>query len=310
MSPKRLRPHSNSDSTGLRPSSSTAQSGDGNISIIDISDDEDIEEVYVANLDEDVNIQISDGSGPSGVPAVHFLNLSDSPITIRPSSTSVNPVPTGANRYVSTPPLFIPPSPPSSRRGEANRFATTPLYIPPSPPRGGTNRYINTPPLYIPPTPYRRGGANRFVATPPPPHPNIPSPPGASDTPHPNIPSPPGASDTPPRYAVTPPLNMLNETVDLTDSPLAAAASPEEDPPGSASPQEDSPFGSPETSPFSCPVCLDNLPRIKSSGRNMMSTVCGHVFCSSCLSACFKSNGRCPTCRKMLLSKDMHQIFI
>jgi len=301
MSPKRLRPHSNSDSTGLRPSSSTAQSGDGNISIIDIADDEDIEEVYVANLDEDANIQIPDGSGPSGVPAVHFLNLSDSPITFRPSSTSVNPVPTGANQYVSTP-LFIPPSPPSSRGGGANQNVNTPS--PPSSRRGagganrfagGTNRYVNTPPLYIPPTPYRRGGANRFVATPPP---------------HPNIPSPPGASDTPPRYAVTPPLNMLNETVDLTDSPLAAAASPEEDPPGSASPQEDSPFGSPETSPFSCPVCLDNLPRIKSSGRDMMSTVCGHVFCSSCLSVCFKSNGRCPTCRKMLLSKDMHQIFI
>jgi len=255
MSPKRLRPHSNSDSSGLRPSTSSTQSGDGNISIIDITDDQDsdIEEVPVVNSNPEWQLV---ASIPSGVPAAPFLNLLDSPITrsISPSSASVNHIPTGANRYVSTPPLYIPATPPS--RGD---------------------------------------GANQFVATPPPP----------------NIPflSPPGASRTP-QYAVTPSANILNRTVDLTDSPLATASSPEKDLPAASSPKEDPPAGSPEAFPFSCPVCLDNLPRIKSSGRDMMSTVCGHIFCSSCLSVCFKSNSRCPTCRKILLSKDMHQIFI
>jgi len=248
MSPKRPRNHSNSDSTGQRPSTSSTQSGDGNISIIDIADDEDsdIEEVPVVNSNPERQLV---ASGPTGVPAAPFLNLLDSPITrtISSSSASVNHVPTGANRYVSTPPLYIPATPPS-----------------------------------------RGSGADRFVSTPPPP--NIPP-------------------------AVTPPPNILNLTVDLTDSPLATASTPEEDPPAASTQEEDppaaaSPAGSPEASPFSCPVCLDNLPRIKSSGRDMMSTVCGHIFCSSCLSVCFKSNGRCPTCRKILLSKDMHKIFI
>jgi len=66
----------------------------------------------------------------------------------------------------------------------------------------------------------------------------------------------------------------------------------------------------PEPVYIHCPVCLDGFHRIKSSGRNLMSTVCGHMFCSSCLPVCVRSNGRCPTCRKPLGSTDTHPIFL
>lgn len=60
-----------------------------------------------------------------------------------------------------------------------------------------------------------------------------------------------------------------------------------------------------------CPVCLDGFPRITSTGRSLMSTVCGHIFCSRCLPVCIRTNGRCPTCRNVLfLPYDLHPIFI
>jgi len=67
---------------------------------------------------------------------------------------------------------------------------------------------------------------------------------------------------------------------------------------------------SPGNLSLQCPVCLDSLKSIKRTGRGMMSTVCGHIFCSKCLPASIKANGRCPTCRKVLAKKDYHKIFI
>jgi len=101
------------------------------------------------------------------------------------------------------------------------------------------------------------------------------------------------------------------------------SASPTESSP-SASPTESSPITSPtESSPIAsptgsfpppsyirCPICLDILPHITSTGRSMMSTVCGHIFCSSCLRVCIRSNGRCPTCRNNLGQNDSHSIFM
>jgi len=60
-----------------------------------------------------------------------------------------------------------------------------------------------------------------------------------------------------------------------------------------------------------CPVCLDGLPVISSTGRSLMSTVCGHIFCSRCIPASIRSNGRCPTCRRILFFPyHVHPIFI
>jgi len=102
---------------------------------------------------------------------------------------------------------------------------------------------------------------------------------------------------TPPRSH-----NPLDMTIDLTDSPLPLAT------PGS--PEEISPAGTSGSSGIRCPVCLDGVPQITSSRRTMMSTVCGHIFCSTCLPACIRANGRCPTCRKILRQNDMHPIFL
>ena len=102
------------------------------------------------------------------------------------------------------------------------------------------------------------------------------------------------ATATPPRS------HILDMTIDLTDSPSATPGSPEEISPAATSGE----------SGIRCPVCLDGLPHIMSTRRTMMSTVCGHIFCSTCLPACIRSNGRCPTCRKILRHNDMHPIFI
>ena len=63
-----------------------------------------------------------------------------------------------------------------------------------------------------------------------------------------------------------------------------------------------------------CPVCFDGLSEIKSAGRHVMATTCGHVFCSECIGGILtKRDGgasRCPTCRKKLTARTVHQLFI
>jgi len=108
---------------------------------------------------------------------------------------------------------------------------------------------------------------------------------------------------SPPRWN-----NDLDITIDLTDSPAAASSPDEISPTPNAG--EISPTALPGESRIRCPVCLDSLPRITSTGRTMMSTVCGHIFCSSCLPVCIRTSGRCPTCRKVLRPNQMHPIFI
>jgi len=73
---------------------------------------------------------------------------------------------------------------------------------------------------------------------------------------------------------------------------------------------EEAPSEDPGVCELKCPVCLDGISSIKSSGRSVMSTVCGHIFCSSCLPDCIRNNHCCPTCRKRLSESDIHPIFI
>jgi len=54
-----------------------------------------------------------------------------------------------------------------------------------------------------------------------------------------------------------------------------------------------------------CPVCLD----MPASG-NLASTVCGHLFCLSCISQVTEEIGTCPRCRRQLCRDDYHRIFM
>ena len=76
-----------------------------------------------------------------------------------------------------------------------------------------------------------------------------------------------------------------------------------------------------------CPVCLEPFQSIRSRGANvyllllesnlfiipgsnLVSTVCGHVFCGKCLPACVRINGNCPTCRKQIGYEDFHPLYL
>ncbi|XP_054841364.1 E3 ubiquitin-protein ligase RNF4 [Eublepharis macularius] len=60
----------------------------------------------------------------------------------------------------------------------------------------------------------------------------------------------------------------------------------------------------------SCPICMDGYSEIVQSGRLIVSTKCGHVFCSQCLRDALKNANSCPTCRKKLGCKQYHPIYI
>ncbi|XP_028271814.1 E3 ubiquitin-protein ligase RNF4 isoform X2 [Parambassis ranga] len=61
---------------------------------------------------------------------------------------------------------------------------------------------------------------------------------------------------------------------------------------------------------ISCPVCLDVYSEIIESGRLVVSTKCGHVFCSQCLRDALASSHNCPTCRKRLTHRQYHPLYI
>jgi len=60
-----------------------------------------------------------------------------------------------------------------------------------------------------------------------------------------------------------------------------------------------------------CPVCFEILSDIISRGESLMSTLCGHVFCATCVRRVIRSstNKFCPTCRTPLSSRNVHKIF-
>ncbi|KAJ8262470.1 hypothetical protein GJAV_G00166830 [Gymnothorax javanicus] len=61
---------------------------------------------------------------------------------------------------------------------------------------------------------------------------------------------------------------------------------------------------------ISCPICLDTYGEIVGSGRLVVSTKCGHLFCSLCLRDTLAKSHACPTCRKRLNQKQYHPIYI
>ncbi|KAF4013213.1 hypothetical protein G4228_004621 [Cervus hanglu yarkandensis] len=60
----------------------------------------------------------------------------------------------------------------------------------------------------------------------------------------------------------------------------------------------------------SCPICMDGYSEIVQNGRLIVSTECGHVFCSQCLRDSLKNANTCPTCRKKMSHKRYHPIYI
>ncbi|NWW86737.1 RNF4 ligase, partial [Rhynochetos jubatus] len=60
----------------------------------------------------------------------------------------------------------------------------------------------------------------------------------------------------------------------------------------------------------SCPICMDGYVEIVQSGRLIVSTKCGHVFCSQCLRDSLRNANSCPTCRKKLTHRQYHPIYI
>ena len=95
--------------------------------------------------------------------------------------------------------------------------------------------------------------------------------------------------------SVATPPRLHNITVDLTDSP--------EPSPNLATPPSSS-------GEISCPVCLDPKSRVFETYRRMVSTLCGHIFCSRCLPTCIQNDGKCPTCRRPLKTNGYHSLFI
>ncbi|XP_019408703.1 PREDICTED: E3 ubiquitin-protein ligase RNF4 [Crocodylus porosus] len=61
---------------------------------------------------------------------------------------------------------------------------------------------------------------------------------------------------------------------------------------------------------ISCPICMDGYSEIIQSGRLIVATKCGHVFCSQCLRDSLRNANSCPTCRKKLSHRQYHPIYI
>lgn len=61
---------------------------------------------------------------------------------------------------------------------------------------------------------------------------------------------------------------------------------------------------------ISCLVCLDSAGTITETGRTLCSTVCGHLFCSTCMEEVVKRKKQCPVCRKKVTKKQYHPLFI
>lgn len=55
--------------------------------------------------------------------------------------------------------------------------------------------------------------------------------------------------------------------------------------------------------PKRCPICFDSL-------QNPSVTLCGHVYCTECITTVAKSTKQCPICRKKLTVRGFHPLFL
>ncbi|XP_057817962.1 E3 ubiquitin-protein ligase BRE1 isoform X2 [Cryptomeria japonica] len=54
---------------------------------------------------------------------------------------------------------------------------------------------------------------------------------------------------------------------------------------------------------LNCPICMDSM-------KEETSTVCGHIFCNSCILSAIQFQKKCPTCRRKLTDKNIHRIYL
>ncbi|XP_041370751.1 E3 ubiquitin-protein ligase RNF4-like [Gigantopelta aegis] len=67
---------------------------------------------------------------------------------------------------------------------------------------------------------------------------------------------------------------------------------------------------SPAADKINCPICLDDAKQIRRSGRQIFSTVCGHIYCNQCITQAINTQRCCPTCRKKLTLKQVHVLYL
>jgi len=67
---------------------------------------------------------------------------------------------------------------------------------------------------------------------------------------------------------------------------------------------------SPDSVAITCPICLDDVKQIRRSKRQVMSTICGHIFCDECIKTAIRTQHSCPSCRKKLNNKNIHPLFL
>lgn len=61
---------------------------------------------------------------------------------------------------------------------------------------------------------------------------------------------------------------------------------------------------------ITCPICMDAYFEIVDSGRLLVSTKCGHVFCSVCLRDALNQTQTCPICRTRLKRGQTHPLHL
>ncbi|NWZ90348.1 RNF4 ligase, partial [Nesospiza acunhae] len=59
-----------------------------------------------------------------------------------------------------------------------------------------------------------------------------------------------------------------------------------------------------------CPICMEFYSEIMQHGRQLVATLCGHVFCSRCLPVALETSHRCPTCRVEQKPKEYIPIYL
>jgi len=115
-------------------------------------------------------------------------------------------------------------------------------------------------------------------------------------------------------------LDEVDTTIDLTDSPPRVREMQEPSSLDQEGPRErpmeglmEGPMEEPMEGPMAslfCPVCLDSYAGVMEKGNRVLSTRCGHIFCSFCLPRSLATSDRCPTCRHKVGPMDYHPIYL
>ncbi|XP_065089151.1 E3 ubiquitin-protein ligase RNF4-like [Ochlerotatus camptorhynchus] len=70
-------------------------------------------------------------------------------------------------------------------------------------------------------------------------------------------------------------------------------------------PTDNSPVAPPPPVPVSCPICFDSV-----FEQQAASTVCGHMFCHSCITKEVEIRHKCPMCQRPLNSSQVIPIYV